>query len=1517
MLMLDSGSRLGAAIAIFLWMGVVGLLLFGSTAAAQDIRINLNGAALVGTDFPGSWSADPGSGGACGPSFYTNSNPVSGTTDDGLFQGEVWGNPVVCAVGSGTIPAGSYDVSLYFAEIYFGPGCPGGGSGTGARVFDIMLEGQTVLSGLDVFSQAECASSTTATTGGPWVETFTVDILDGTLDVQLPSSVNNAKISAIEIVSSEVPCVLHTDCDDANVCTDEQCVAGFCETTYNTLSCDDGAACTTGDSCSLGVCDGADTCTGGNVCNLGSGVCEAASISFSKSFLAGISSSNPTTLQFGPDDRLYVGQQNGLIRVYTVVRNGGDDYAVTATETIDLVQQTPNHDDDGTERLDITTRQVTGLLVTGTPANPVLYVSSSDPRIGAGGSGNDLDLDTNSGVITRLTWNGSSWDLLDIVRGLSRSEENHSVNGMQIVESSQTLYIVVGGHTNQGAPSNNFALTAEYALSAAILSVDLAAIGETTYDLPTLDDEDRSGADAFDPFGGNDGKNQAMLVPGGPVQVYAPGFRNAYDVLITQAGRMYTVDNGPNGGWGGTPVNEGPVGDCTNAVSEPGSTYGDGLHFVSGPGYYGGHPNPTRANPANTFNSTNPQSPISGGGNAVECDYRQPGVDDGALAVWGSSTNGLAEYTASNFGGAMQGDLLTASFSDQIRRVQLNTAGDSATLIEALFSSVGNNPLDVTTRGDGILFPGTIWVANHGSSNIVIYEPIDFFNCTGVYDVGVDEDGDGYSNADEIDNLTNECSPADTPEDVDGDFLSDLNDPDDDNDGLSDAVDFFAIDADNGTTTQLPLVLSWNNDDPNPGGLLSLGWSGLMSDGATDYAAFYDPENMTAGGAAGVMTVDLAPAGSAASNDQEYGFQAGVSVSPVTGVFTAQTRILGPFAGLTPQDSQSMGLFVGTGGQDDYVKLVLAANGGSGGLQLASEVGGVLSTQPTLSLALPGPDWVDLFLEVDPSLATVTASYESSIGGVPSGRTAVGVPESIPGTWVDGAGALAVGVISTSVGAVPFPVTWDSFQTTAQNPSSTASASLEMTPTGGINASTYGAGSFILENTSSGGELITQVTIDLSSALLPDLVFDPNGTAGDLTAKCFTADSGGTAVGLVVPPDPCADPFQGPHDNGFDAITLAFTDFAAGEVFTFSVDVDPTSIQGATAPGPNDSGSVSGLELVGALVTVDFSQGSSLSNTAFRVPGTDGGAELRAALPLPTAPTLEIIGVPLTPAEVPGANRLARVGGTPGLEAVLLVVEGGLFTTGLPGGGFDLDAFEANSALVVDEYTALIGGSGSVDIPFSLSDTNPDGAIGHVVAALRDGAGLTGPISGAFVLELIPANCGDGIPEPGEQCDDGNVLDGDCCSSACQFEIAGSICDPGGNCAEPSMCDGAGTCSAGAPVICDDGLFCNGDETCDVAQGCLPGTPPPVDDSVLCTLDSCDEGGNQVLNTPDDAACDDLDPCTADSCDEISGCVNDPIFQCAPPVVLPVAPWPGALMLAAVLVAVSRFLRWGAEARQR
>jgi glucose/arabinose dehydrogenase len=179
----------------------------------------------------------------------------------------------------------------------------------------------------------------------------------------------------------------------------------------------------------------------------------AQTISFGKSLLGGTSLTNPTALQFGPDGRLYVTQQNGTILIYTVSRSGPNAYVAAATQTITLVRDIPNHDDDGTPDPSVTGREVTGILVVGTAANPVIYVASSDPRIGAGASGTDSNLDTNSGILSRLTWNGSAWIKVDLVRGLPRSEENHATNGLVLNATGSVLYMAQGGNTNMGAPS--------------------------------------------------------------------------------------------------------------------------------------------------------------------------------------------------------------------------------------------------------------------------------------------------------------------------------------------------------------------------------------------------------------------------------------------------------------------------------------------------------------------------------------------------------------------------------------------------------------------------------------------------------------------------------------------------------------------------------------------------------------------------------------------------------------------------------------------------------------------------------------------------------------------------------------------------------------------------------------------------------------------------------------------------------------------------------------------------------
>jgi len=131
------------------------------------------------------------------------------------------------------------------------------------------------------------------------------------------------------------------------------------------------------------------------------------------------------------------------------------------------------------------------------------------------------------------------------------------------------------------------------------------------------------------------------------------------------------------------------------------------------------------------------------------------------------------------------------------------------------------------------------------------------------------------------------------------------------------------------------------------------------------------------------------------------------------------------------------------------------------------------------------------------------------------------------------------------------------------------------------------------------------------------------------------------------------------------------------------------------------------------------------------------------------------------------------------------------------------------------------------------------------------------------------AGCGDGILQTGEQCDDGNTADGDCCSAACQYEVAGSLCDDGQFCTAGEVCDGAGACGDGQPIDCGDGIACT-DDACDEANATCVHTPNDThcaDDGLFCTgLEFCDPT-NDCSSTGD--PCDAGTTCNedTDTCD--------------------------------------------------
>ncbi len=823
---------------------------------------------------------------------------------------------------------------------------------------------------------------------------------------------------------------------------------------------------------------------------LGFGNLHAQNIAFSKTTLLGTNLSEPTSLDWGPDGRLYVSERTGLIFAYTVEKVGNN-FQVLDTETIDLVKNIPNHNDDGSFVNFVTKRQVTGLLILGTDTNPIIYASSSDVRIGGGG-GSDTNLDTNSGMISRLTYQDSSWAKVDLIRGLPRSEENHATNGMQYDAANNLLYIAQGGNTNAGAPSANFDHLCEYALSATILAADLTMLDtmpvlvdatfgtDYIYDIPTLDDptrpNDANGNDINDPFGGNDGLNQAKYIPGGPISIFSGGYRNQYDLVLTELGYIYTWDNGPNIGIGGHPENEGSPNVTNNwPPGEPGSNgpgpndgqvnNQDGLHKVT-QGYYGGHPTPIRANPlgAGLFTHESGASETGTFRTAItgdpattlpidwppfpdslkdlrEADYQNPGISDSSIYTWEASTNGMDEYTANTFGGAMKGDLLAVSFSGDVLRVDLDANGDLG--VDGV-SSIANQlgiPLDVTTLPNNSLFAGTIWIVEFSGNSVAVLEPSNNNTCLGTDDDTIDEDGDGYTNADEIQNNTDPCNPAISPTDFDqtliGGFkVSNLNDPDDDDDGLLDTVDPFAQDAFNGLNTTIPFTNRLAN---GTSGLLDLGFTGLMTNGTTDYLDLINNENdIIAGGAPELLVIPMVDSGVAldTNNNEVNAFQFGVKVDATTPSFSVLGKIVPPFLGTPPTNHQQHGIYIGTGDQDNYIKILLHANNGGGGIQVIQENNGVASIETYPFSTILSASELELSLSINPANGTVQPML--SVNGsnlFPLGSGPINTTGPLLNAIQSETVALAVGITASSVDAgAPFTAIWDDIKLLFNDP---------------------------------------------------------------------------------------------------------------------------------------------------------------------------------------------------------------------------------------------------------------------------------------------------------------------------------------------------------------------------------------------------------------------------------------------------------------------------------------------------
>lgn len=158
------------------------------------LRINAGGSQYVGEGCQ-VWQADNYY--QNGSTYYASGANIVNTYDDELYRSERYGGapgtaPLAYAI---PVPNSTYRLRLHFAEIWHGVSNT---NGAGARVFDVSVENVLVLDDFDIYVAANGAQKDV-------IREVQVTVNDGVLNISFAASVDNAKISAIEVLEGPAP----------------------------------------------------------------------------------------------------------------------------------------------------------------------------------------------------------------------------------------------------------------------------------------------------------------------------------------------------------------------------------------------------------------------------------------------------------------------------------------------------------------------------------------------------------------------------------------------------------------------------------------------------------------------------------------------------------------------------------------------------------------------------------------------------------------------------------------------------------------------------------------------------------------------------------------------------------------------------------------------------------------------------------------------------------------------------------------------------------------------------------------------------------------------------------------------------------------------------------------------------------------------------------------------------------------------------------------------------------------
>jgi hypothetical protein len=201
---------------IFLKLFLSTSLLLASFGLAAE-NINVGGPEFTdgnGVTFTADQPYAAGSFGYVSSGGGTNSTSadIAGTTEDTVYQ-TLRGNTSFSYLFDGLAP-GTYDVTLYFTETYWTSG--------GQRLFDVDMEGTQVLNNFDIFSAA--GGQLTA-----YSQTFTVDVLDGQLNIDFTASLRIAMVSGISVTPQIIPVDPDIEVTPSSLDFNETLIGGFAD----------------------------------------------------------------------------------------------------------------------------------------------------------------------------------------------------------------------------------------------------------------------------------------------------------------------------------------------------------------------------------------------------------------------------------------------------------------------------------------------------------------------------------------------------------------------------------------------------------------------------------------------------------------------------------------------------------------------------------------------------------------------------------------------------------------------------------------------------------------------------------------------------------------------------------------------------------------------------------------------------------------------------------------------------------------------------------------------------------------------------------------------------------------------------------------------------------------------------------------------------------------------------------------------------------------------------------------